>query len=171
MSKLFVSLSLLAASVAAPIFAQQNDIKSILLSRMKNSRDFTLKVAEAMPASDYGFKLTPQQMSFAGQMVHIGESFTYFLSAFSGEKPNPSKPANNSKADVIPFVKSSYDKAIDEISKLSPEQLSKSYKMGEGGSMNGTELLIAMLEHAAHHRASAEMYLRAKDIKPPSYQD
>ena len=170
MKKILVSLLLLAATVAAPMFADQDYVKTTILSRLKNSRDFTLKVAEAMPASDYEFKLTEQQMSFAKQMVHIGQSFTYFLSVFSGQKPEPANPSGMSKADVVAFVKSSYDNAIDEVSKLTPEQIEKTYK-GQEGSMNGLEDLIAMLEHAAHHRASAEMYLRAKQIKPPSYQD
>ncbi len=74
-----------------------------------------------------------------------------------------------SKADVIAFVKAQYDKSIDEVSKLTPDQLSKTYK-SEEGSMTGLELLLGMLDHTTHHRASAEMYLRAKGIKPPEYQ-
>jgi hypothetical protein len=38
---------------------------------MKISRDFTFKVAEQMPDTDYGFKLTPPRLSFAEQMVHL----------------------------------------------------------------------------------------------------
>ncbi len=29
---------------------------------------------------------------------------------------------------------------------------------------------MGMLDHSTHHRASAEMYLRAKGIKPPEYE-
>jgi hypothetical protein len=32
------------------------------------------------------------------------------------------------------------------------------------------ELLLAMLDHCTHHRASAEMYLRAKGITPTEYE-
>ncbi len=170
MTKLLLSVSLLAASVAAPLLAQQNDeIKATVLKHLKTSRDFTLKVAEAMPASDYDFKLTPPQMSFAEQMVHLASGLTYFLSPFSGQKPNPGKPPSMSKADVIAFVKAQYDKAIDEVSKLTPDQISKTYK-SEEGTETGLELLLGMLDHTTHHRASAEMYLRAKGIKPPEYQ-
>lgn len=170
MTKLLLSVSLLAASIVAPILAQQNDdVKATVLKHLKTSRDFTVKVAEAMPASDYDFKLTPPQMSFAGQMVHLASGFTYFLSPFSGEKPNPAKPPSMSKADVIAFVKAQFGQAIDEVSKLTPDQLSKTYK-SEEGSMTGLELLLGMLDHTTHHRASAEMYLRAKGITPPEYQ-
>ncbi len=170
MTKLLLSVSFVAASLAAPLLAQPNDdVKATILKHLKTSRDFTLKVAEAMPASDYDFKLTPPQMSFAAQMVHLASGFTYFLSPFNGEKPTPAKPPSMSKADVIAFVKAQYDKAIDEVSKLTPDQLSKTYK-SEEGSMTGLDLLLGMLDHTTHHRASAEMYLRAKGITPPEYQ-
>jgi uncharacterized damage-inducible protein DinB len=170
MTKWIVSLSLLlAASTVAPAFAQQDDAKAAILKHLKTSRDFTVKVAEAMPASDYDFKLTSAQMSFAGQLTHLAQALTYFVAPFSGEKPNPGKPASNSKEDVIAFIKAQYDKTIDQVSKLTPEQLSKTYK-GEEGTETGVGLLLGMLDHSTHHRASAEMYLRAKGIKPPEYE-
>jgi len=150
-----------------PVAAQ--DLKSTVLKHLRTSRDFTLKVAEAMPSDDYGFKLTPAQMSFAQQLVHLSQGFDYILSPFSGQKPNPGKPASMNKPDVIAFVKESYDNAIKQVSSLTPEQLSKSYHSGEGDA-TGTELLLALLDHTTHHRASAEMYLRAKGITPPEYQ-
>jgi uncharacterized damage-inducible protein DinB len=36
--------------------------------------------------------------------------------------------------------------------------------------MTGLELLMELLDHTTHHRASAEMYLRAKGITPTEYQ-
>lgn len=170
MIKSIVSLSLLAASVAVPAFAQQDLVKDTIVKHLKTSRDFTLKVAEAMPASDYDFKLTPAQMTFGEQMVHLASGLTYFVSAFRDEKPNPGKPPSMSKADVISFVKSQFDKTIDEVSNLTHDQLAKTYK-GEEGTETGLELLLGMLDHTTHHRASAEMYLRAKGIKPPEYQN
>jgi uncharacterized damage-inducible protein DinB len=172
MKKALAVLTLFTAAFPTAVFSQSHDfIRDTIVSRLKNSRDFTLKVADAMPASDYDFKLTKPQMSFAQQMAHIGESMDYFMSVFSGEKPHPAKPTSMSKTDVMAYVKAQYDKAIESASKLTSEQIEKNYKGGEGGSMNGLADLIAMLEHAAHHRASAEMYLRAKGITPPSYMD
>jgi len=157
------------AALLRPAFAQQ-DFKSDIVKHLKTSRDFTLKVAEAMPPSDYSFKLTPPQMSFAEQMVHLSQGLSYFLSVFSGEKPNPGKPKSMDKDDVITFIKTSFDNAIGRVEQLTPEQLSKTYKGGEGEAASGSEMLLGMLDHTTHHRASAEMYLRAKGIKPPDYQ-
>ena len=161
--------SLIFALAAAVPASAQSDVKAIFLKHLKTSRDFTLKVADQMPAASYDFKLTPPQMSFAEQMVHLAGSLSVFTSPFSGQEPKPSKPPSMSKKDVIAFMTKSFDTAIDQVSKLTPEQLSKTYK-SEEGSLTGLELLMAMLDHNTHHRASAEMYLRAKGITPTEYQ-
>jgi uncharacterized damage-inducible protein DinB len=164
----FASLVLLLTAATVPAFAQ-GDVKAIVLKHLKTSRDFSLKVAEQMPESSYDFKLTPPQMSFAEQMVHLSQSLAVFLSPFAGQEPKPAKPASMKKTDVLAFMTKSFDDAIAQVSKLTPEQLSKTYK-SEEGTMTGLELLMAMLDHNTHHRASAEMYLRAKGIKPAEYQ-
>jgi len=161
-----VALVLLAAAMQAPA---QTGLQADFVKHLTTSRDFTLKVAEAMPAADYGFKLTPQQMSFAGQMIHLSQGLGYFLLPFSGQEANPGKPKSESKEDVVAFVRKSFDDAIATVGKLTPEQLTKVYKT-EGGSGTGTDFLLGMLDHTTHHRASAEMYLRAKGITPPEYQ-
>jgi uncharacterized damage-inducible protein DinB len=169
MNRRSASLLLALATVATiPAFAQ-TDAKTLVLKHLKTSRDFSLKVAAQMPDSTYDFKLTPPQMSFAGQMVHLSEALSVFISPFSGAEPKPSKPASLAKKDVLAFMGQSFDNAIAVVSKLTPEQLSKTYK-SEDGTMTGLELLMAMLDHTTHHRASAEMYLRAKGITPSEYE-
>lgn len=170
MRKLIVFAALIGAAV--PGFSREikpQDIKAAVLKHFKTSQDFTLKVAAAMPDAEYGFKLTPPQMSFGGQMVHLAQGFDYFLSPIYGEAPKPSKPVSESKADVLAFVKESFGRAMERIGMLTPEQLEKNYKTDEG-SQSGLDLLLGLLDHTTHHRASAEMYLRAKGITPPEYE-
>jgi uncharacterized damage-inducible protein DinB len=146
----------------------QTDISAIIVKHLTTSRDFTLKVADQMPEADYSFKLTPPQMSFAEQMVHLADDQVGLLAPLTGEKPTPSKPASMSKQDVMAFVRQSYDKSLAIVSKLTPAQISQRYEAG--GTMTGLELLMFVLDHSTHHRASAEMYLRAKGITPAEYQ-
>ena len=154
--------------VSQPASAQ-TDITAIVAKHLTTSRDFTLKVADQMPEADYGFKLTPPQMSFAEQMAHLAEEQAGLLAPLTGEKPKPSKPASMSKKDVIAFVRQSFDRSIMTVAKLTPAQITKSYA-GFEGSQTGLELLMFVLDHTTHHRASAEMYLRAKGITPAEYQ-
>jgi uncharacterized damage-inducible protein DinB len=163
----------LAAITAAPLFSQEvtgaGDLKAIVLKHLQTSQDFTVKVAEAMPDADYSFKLTPDQMTFGGQMVHLAQGMLHYLAPMMTEKPGNTKPASEKKSDVVPFVKASFETAITAVSKMSPDDLQKSYNLGSR-TQNGQELIIGMFVHTAHHRASAEMYLRVKGVKPPPYQ-
>ncbi len=168
MKTLCILLALVTSGVSS-VLAQDSSFQATVAKHLRISRDFSLKVAEAMPEDGYDFKLTPAQMSFGGQLTHMSQGLTYYLSSFAGEMPHTQKPKSDSKADVIAFIKVSFDEAIAKVSKLTPDQLSKSYKSQEG-SMTGLELLLGMLDHTTHHRASAEMYLRAKGITPPEYQ-
>ena len=156
------------ALAGLPAFAQ-TDIKAAVLKHLKTSRDFTLKVADQMPEADYGFKLTPPQMSFAEQITHLAQEQAGFLAAFSNDKPNPGKPASMNKKDVLAFARQSFDSSIDRVSKLTAAQIEKTYTTEEG-TMTGLELLMLLMDHTTHHRASAEMYLRAKGITPAEYQ-
>jgi uncharacterized damage-inducible protein DinB len=156
------------ALAGIPAFAQ-TDIKAIVVNHLKTSRDFTLKVAGQMPEADYGFKLTPPQMSFAEQMAHLAQEQAGFLAPFSDGKADPGKPASMSKKDVLAFVQQSFDKSIGIVSKLTSAQIAKTYTGGEV-TMTGLELLMFLMDHTTHHRASAEMYLRAKGITPAEYQ-
>jgi uncharacterized damage-inducible protein DinB len=74
-----------------------------------------------------------------------------------------------SKKDVMAFVRQSFDQSIATVSKLTPVQIEKTYTGGEG-TMTGLDLLMFLMDHTTHHRASAEMYLRAKGITPAEYQ-
>jgi len=153
-----LSLSALAADTAP----------ATLLAHLKKSQAFTVKVAEQMPEADYGFKLTPAQMSFAEQIAHIANANYYFYGTLAGEKPGDPKPASLSKTDVIAFLNKSFEYAENVLSKTTPEQLAKMYS-AEGSQMSGLELVMLAFDHTTHHRAQAEMYLRVKGITPTQY--
>jgi uncharacterized damage-inducible protein DinB len=166
------SLTLVAACVglfmaSQPAHAQ--DIKAVVLKHLTTSRDFTLKVADQMPEADYGFKLTPPQMSFGEQMAHLAGEQAGLLAPLTGGTAKPSKPASMSKKDVLAFVRQSFDQSIATVSTLTPAQIEKTYTSFEG-TMTGLDLLMFLMDHTTHHRASAEMYLRAKGITPAEYQ-
>jgi uncharacterized damage-inducible protein DinB len=166
-------LTILVASAGVllvpPAAYAQADLKAIAVKHLTTSRDFTLKVADQMPEADYGFKLTPPQMSFAEQMVHLAADQANIMGPLTGAKPSQSKPASMSKKDVIAYVRQSFDATIATVSKLTPDQITRSYQ-GFGGATTGLEVLIFVLDHTTHHRASAEMYLRAKGITPAEYE-
>ena len=51
------------------------------------SRQFTLDVANAMPAELYDFKPNPDEMTFGEQMIHIAVANVFRFQQISGVKP------------------------------------------------------------------------------------
>jgi len=52
----------------------ENDFKALFAKHWQISKEFTLAVAEAMPAESYDFKPNPEEMSFGELMIHIAKS-------------------------------------------------------------------------------------------------
>jgi len=52
----------------------------------KISKQFTLDLANAMPAEFYGFKPSPEEMSFAEQMTHIAIANAFRFNQITGLK-------------------------------------------------------------------------------------
>jgi hypothetical protein len=67
----------------------------------QTSKQFTIDVADAMPAEFYGFKPNPDEMTFGEQMLHIAVSNVYRFQQITGMQPpfpvDLSKPLNPDK--------------------------------------------------------------------------
>ena len=141
----------------------------------KISKQFTHDVADKMPADQYSFKATPQEMSLGGLLIHIAVSTVFRFSQISGAKTPFSIPELQKKQltkdEVLKLLDDSFDYAIDLIPKMTPEQLSKPIKVDWKGrpEATGRTMMLNMFTHVAHHRAQAEVYLRLKGIEPPVY--
>jgi uncharacterized damage-inducible protein DinB len=141
----------------------------------KISKQFTIAVAEKMPAEFYGFKATPEEMSFGEQMIHIAGSLFERFSQISGEKsPHPEPPKTIDKALAIQWLNESFDYALKVLPTLTDDWLTKTkFQVNFDGrpspDINGREMIRNMFVHVAHHRAQCEVYLRLKGITPPTY--
>jgi uncharacterized damage-inducible protein DinB len=140
-----------------------------LASHWKTAGDYTIAIAEQMPAESYGFKPVPEEMSFADQLMHIADANSYFLSALTGDKFTEAKPASLDKAGVLKYLRDSFEWSNAEVAKLTDDEMQKSYSM-EGQSMSGHEVLMLAWNHTTHHRGQLIVYLRLKGIKPTDYR-
>lgn len=143
----------------------------------KISRQFTLEVAQAMPAEFYGFKPNPEEMSFGEQMAHLAGANVFRFEQISGVEPpfhfDPAKPPSAEKTPVIKMVGQSFDYVIDVLPKITPAQLKRTWHIPSWPGRtdpDGRAMIMNMFVHTAHHRAQCDVYLRIKGIKPPSYR-
>jgi len=163
--KLLISLFLTALTV----FAADDATVQILRKHIQTSRDFTIEVAKQMPEDQYNFKLTPEQMSFGEQMVHIANANGFFFGKMTGQKGPAAAPKKVTKASAIAALQASYDFALAELAKTKDAKLGEMVDTGDG-KMTLLEGVMLLIDHSTNHRASAEMYLRTKGIKPAEYR-
>jgi len=140
------------------------------------SKQFTIDVADAMPAEFFGFRPNPDEMTFGEQMLHIAVSNVYRFQQITGMQPpfpvDLSKPLNPDKANVLKVLGQSFDYVIEALPRITPEQLQRTWHIPSWKGRNdpdGRAMIRNMFVHTAHHRAQCEVYLRAKGIKPPDY--
>jgi uncharacterized damage-inducible protein DinB len=171
-------LPLLVLVAVVPCLAQST-VKDSLARHWKTSGEFTVAVAEAMPAENYTFRPNPVEMSFGELMAHIAAVDINACANASGlAKPAlPPKIAewakDTVKVDVdketaVPFIKDAFAFCSQAVAAMTPERLD-SVVGPANRHLTGFEWLWAYFTHTAHHRGQAEVYLRLKGIKPPDY--
>jgi uncharacterized damage-inducible protein DinB len=128
----------------------------------------SVAVAQAMPAKQYSFRPHPDSMTFGQLMSHIATTNYQFCAGLKDSQP-PTLPSPTEKDGVVKFLGDSFDYCSGIIASLTDEQLGKPHNSPDGRLL-GREVLLATYIHVAHHRGQAEIYLRDKGIKPPSYR-
>jgi len=133
------------------------------------AKNLALAVAEAMPAEDYDFKPNAEEMSFGQQITHIAQANFGYCSRLNNSKAPPAvRPEILDKAAVMKLAGDSFDYCSGIIANLTDQNLEE-LRGPEGRQSSVREVLLAVFAHMAHHRGQAEVYLRAKGIKPPTY--
>ena len=168
----FLSLSFLAGMTAAPNGPAETDYKAMFARHWQISKDFTLLVAEAMPAEGYDFKPTAEEMTFGQIMFHLAESNSESFASVAGTKAL-AKPSGTDKQTVIKFLTDSFDQCAKDWAATTPAQLDKTIDIVDGAGARQTtqlEVILWAFTDTAHHRGQAEVYLRLKNIKPPRYR-
>ena len=127
----------------------------------------SIPVAQAMPADQYSFRPHPESMNFGQLISHIASTNYQFCAGLKDTDP-PSLPSPTEKDAVVKFLTDSFDYCSAVIPSLTEDQLNKTHSSPDGRLL-GREILLAMYVHVAHHRGQAEIYLRDKGIRPPSY--
>jgi uncharacterized damage-inducible protein DinB len=175
------SLLISVVGLAVSAAAQAGKVNSVLdmmefVHDWEISKQFTFDVANAMPADQYSFKPSPEEMTFGEQMIHIAESNVFRFNQISGIQPpfqfDPAKQPGSDKQSVLKLLEQSFDYVIDVLPKITPEQLQRTWHIPSWKGRNdpdGRAMILNMFVHTAHHRAQCEVYMRVKGITPPQY--
>jgi uncharacterized damage-inducible protein DinB len=132
-------------------------------------RDYTLAVAEAMPAEHYDFKPNPVQRSFGEQFTHLASANFAYFSAFGLEKM-PGRIQGSDRENTRKVLNASWDYTTAVLRKLTEKDMLRA-DLGPPrfAAHTGTDLCLRAYTHTAHHRGQAIVYLRVKGIAPPTW--
>ncbi|MDE3245986.1 MAG: DinB family protein [Acidobacteriota bacterium] len=139
-----------------------------------------ISAAEAMPEDKYDWVPTQGEFkearTFAQQVKHVA-AVNYFVgAAILGEKPpvevgDPEKgPANlKTKAEIVAYLKSSFDYARKAVQGITAKNGTKSLKSPFGqGTTTPLGLATLLAFHGMDHYGQMVIYLRSNGIIPPA---
>lgn len=156
----------LAQSAKTPDNNPLSTFNKIAYGQTKNN---LLRSAEKMPEENFNFKPTDSVRSFGQIIGHVADAQYLFCSVALGEKnPDPKiEQSKTSKADLIAALKDAFaycDKAYDGMTDASAIQLVKFF----GGDRPKLGVLMVNNMHNMEHYGNIVVYLRLKNIVPPS---
>lgn len=160
--------------------AQQTQADSIaarrqeLLKAWQASQAYTLTIVDQMPEQYFGFRYTPEAMTFAEQWRHCCIFTCNQLAGQLDLKGNPyeddtqNPPVEMRKEAVVAELNKMYAYVFQVIRTLPEEKLYAPVEFA-GDTIPGWRLLYAMENHIIHHRGQCVVYLRLKGTTPVGY--
>ena len=156
---------------AAPVQGQQTGtLAADILADWEEQQQLIMGIADAMPADRFDFKTTPEQRTYAEQILHIVEVNSMLFESLRAKTPPPAINMNvTSKADVLRALKQSYDHGAAVFREFDDADMAEGI---DGPSFLGrsTRARVAYfaISHAMDNYGQMAVYLRVNDIVPPA---
>jgi uncharacterized damage-inducible protein DinB len=164
-------LVVVAAVVPSSLWAQApapSLAKEMAASFQRASTEI-LDVAEAMPAEKYGYKPTPEILSFGEQLVHVAGITQRFIDTAKGTKSEAPHHAATTKPEIMELLKKTFQNAQDAINPLTDAQLMEPVKFPFGDrTVTRATFWQGPLYQIRNHHGQLVVYLRMNGIVPPT---
>ena len=176
MKNLFSLLTLLLLCASfAPVSAQEDPFIKDYIERLENSRKYILLVAEMMPEENYDFKATPESLSFAENLMHVGFAMDWHSQSLLGgreaitwQNDTIYKVAEKSKKEMITTIDKTFDDTITLLEAFDPTQMDDKLDYF-GLNRSKRQIFMLLTDHITHHRAQMLVSLRLNGLVPPRY--
>lgn len=159
-----------------------------LAAAFRTVRNNTIKMAEEIPESQYGFRATPDTRTIAQTLAHIAVSsgfqshvhqnkvtdlktvnFMELMQKFGTEENKP-----RTKAELVAFLKSEGDAFASYLEGLPESFLAEQVAMPPGAqpaAKSRFEMLLSPKEHEMHHRGQLMTLQRMNGLVPHITRD
>jgi|SRR5579871_3564947 len=170
-------ICLLVVCLAAPLMAHAQDAKTnpLAASLRKQFDDYAknlVATAEIMPEDKYGFKPTPENMTFGKTIGHIADVNNAVCSKLFTPPATPFAKSSDtdSKEKLVAGLKASMDYCGDQFSKITDANLTEMVPFFGGRQVNRLTAALAVITDFADHYAGLSIHLRMNGLLPPTAQ-
>lgn len=165
-----IALCLLALPAASHAQQAQSPVSSALRMLTQRFQGNLVGAAQEMPAEKFGYKPTPQQMSFGQLVLHVAESNDYMCSTISGEKAPESQKLQptDSKEKLLTRLQDSFAFCNRSLAKVTDATLGEEVPFFGGRKVTRAAAMLALAEDWGDHYSAAAIYLRLNGLLPPT---
>jgi hypothetical protein len=165
------SSSATPAATPQSVAPVKNPVTTVLRTTLSSRQKNILAAIDAMPADKFGYKPTPDQMSFGHLVVHIIES-NNGLCAKVADLPAPKvdeSKETDPKDKLLAAARTSFDFCSTALANVDDSKLGENvdFVRVQGPRVMGVFFLVGGW---ADHYGAAAMYLRLNGILPPTAQ-
>lgn len=157
------------AQTAGPV---KNPIATSVRTLQARQQKNILAAIDAMPADKFGYKPTPDQMSFAHLVIHIAESNYGQCARLADTTPPKVTELNetDSKETLLAAAKASFDYCTSALANLDDSKMGDTVEFF--GHFQGPRAMAGffLVGGWSDHYGAAAMYLRLNGILPPTAQ-
>lgn len=179
MKQLFILTTLILLSgFNTPLLAQQKQDTQFIedyLERWENSRKYLILIAETMPEEAYNFKLTPESLSFAENLMHIGFAIDWHTQSLLGGREARDyqtdtiyKVSNKSKEEMIATINKTFEESIELIKQFDITHFNDKLDYF-GLNRSKRQIFLLLADHVTHHRGQMLVSMRLNGLIPPRY--
>jgi hypothetical protein len=162
--------------LAAPLAAHsQGPVPNPASSAVRRTLDRYSKnlvgAAQTMPAEKYGYKPTPENMTFGKSIAHVAEVNNFACSKV-GEIPTPDTPklADTEKDKLVEALKNSMDFCSQAFARLTDANLGDQVGWFGGRQVSRISAALEVTNDLVDHYAALSLYLRLNGLLPPTAQ-
>jgi hypothetical protein len=171
MKKTILPAILLSAPFAAGLFAQGGrgpvSMPADLNQKYNAIKNNLLKAAEDMPEDGYSLQPTKAERNFGAWVAHVADAQARTCSAVAGAPKNIDAGSKTSKADLVAALKESFD-ICDPVYSGTTEANVMELAPSFGGQVPRASALYGAIIHSNECYGEMAVYLRLKDVVPPS---
>ena len=168
--KRFFVIYIVLMSAAALGQATKSPISDVLRQMLTGREKNTVAAFEEMPADKFGYKPTPEQMSFGHLASHIVES-NYFFCANVGDVPLPKAEElkeTDAKDKLVAAIKASFEFCHTALEKADDSKLNDNITWFDKKPRPRAWAFMALSSSWADHYGMAALYLRLNGLLPPT---